>query len=74
MVERRGELRLAQEPGAEVRLADGRRQQLQRGLATEADMLRAIHDARGAAPERLHDPVAAELGPDPVVRRHSHEL
>ena len=74
MVEGRGELRLAQEPAAEIGLAESRRQQLQRRRAAESDVLRAVDDARPAASERLDDAIPAELGPDPTVRLHAHEL
>ena len=74
MVERGGELRLAQEALAEVRLADPGREQLQRGLPPQPDVLGPVDDARAAAAERLEDPVAAELGPDAPVESHRDDL
>ena len=74
MVQRRGELRLPQEPAREVGLADPGDQELQRRGAPEPDVLGPVDDAHAAAPERLLDQVAAELGSDPPIDPHSSEF
>jgi hypothetical protein len=74
MVERGREPRLAEEPLAEVVLSRARREELQRGAPTETHVLGAVDHARAALPDLLDDPVAAELGADPLVELHSHDL
>jgi hypothetical protein len=68
MVERRSRLRLAQEPIAEAlvprQVGD---QELERDLAAEADVLRAVHGAHAAAPEQLLEPKAGDLASRPWV-------
>ena len=73
VVERRGEPRLAQEPLAEVGLAERRGEELQRGGASEPNVLGAVDDARPAFADRLDQPVPADLGVDPPVP-HRDEL
>ena len=63
MIERRGGPRLlleARAPGGIVREFDG--QHLERDLATQAGVARAIHFAHPARPERGDDLVWAEAG------------
>ena len=74
MVESGRELRLPQEAGAEVGLAERRGQELERGRTAEADVLGQVHDARCPVSDRLDDPVAAELGPDATIWAHRHEF
>ena len=74
VVERGGELRLAQEPLAEVGLAERGREQLEGGRPAEPDVLGAVDDARRALAERLDDAIAPELGADTAVGLHLYEL
>ena len=74
VVERGGELRLAQESLAEVGLAEGRREQLKGGRPPQPDVLGAVDDARRALAERLDDAIAPELGADAAVELHLYEL
>ena len=56
--DRRGKTGLAQEPLAIRRVLRNRaQQQLQRDLAPEPEVLRAVHDPHPAAPEQRIDPV-----------------
>ena len=65
VINRRGQPRLRQEPRAKARiLGHVRRQQLQRHLAPQAQVLGAIHHAHAAATEERLDPVTPELGSD----------
>ena len=73
MVERRGQLGLAQEAVAEVGLAECRGQELERGRPPQPHLLRAIDDARPPTADRLDDAVAADLGVDAPIE-HRHEL
>src|SRR5215216_6541575 len=65
VVERGGELRLPEEAVAEVGVTDRRAALKLLTPAVQSDMLGSVHDARAAAPERLEDPVAGDLRPDP---------
>ena len=68
MIEGRRDLRLAEEPLAEaVALRELRHQELERDLAAEADVLRAVHSAHAAAPEQLLEPKAGDLASRPWV-------
>ena len=73
VVERGGQLRLAQEAVAEVGFAERRGQELERGRPPEPNLLRAVDDARAPAADRLDDPVAADLCVDAPIE-HRHEL
>src|SRR5204862_2293982 len=61
VVEGRRHLRLAQEALPEVGLADAGREELQRRLPPEPDVLGAVDDARAATPERFAEAIASEL-------------
>ena len=74
MVERRSQLRLAQEPLAVVALAERGGEQLQRGRASEPHVLGPVDDAHAAAAEQLDDPVARDLRVDATVDAHRQEL
>ena len=65
--------RLAQEPLAEVGLAERRGEELERGRPSEPNVLGAVDDARSAFADRLDQPVPANLGVDPPVP-HRDEL
>jgi hypothetical protein len=68
MLERGGEARLAQEPLAErYVLRQLRREQLQRDVAIEGEVARAVDDAHSAAAKNFVEPVASELGADPWI-------
>jgi hypothetical protein len=73
MVERGGQLRLAQEALPErlvLRQPDG--QQLQRDPPLEPQILRQVDDAHAAQAQRRLDPVTGQLRPDPRVVAHLH--
>ncbi len=79
VVERSGQLRLPQEAlVAAVRLAERRREQLQRRGPAETHVLCPVDDARPTPPERLDEPVAPhhrlEAPVDTVVDRHRPEF
>ena len=68
MLERRRQPRLAQEALAEAHvLGEVRREQLQRDVAVEREIVGAIDDAHPAAAEQRLDPVAGELASDGQV-------
>ena len=69
MIERRRDLRLAQEPLAEaLALRELRRQELQRHLAAEADVFRAVDRSHAASPEQLLQTEAGDLAPGEWIR------
>jgi hypothetical protein len=73
MVDRRGQLRLAQEAVAErFVLGQAGSQQLQRDSPLEPQILGQVDDAHAAQAEQGIDPVAGELGADPRVVAHLH--
>ena len=73
MVERRGELRLPQKPGAKVLVArELRRDHLQRNFAREALVRREKHRSHAAAREHGFDRVAAERLVDVGAHRSRH--
>jgi hypothetical protein len=74
VVERGRDLGLAQETLAEIGLAQPRREELERGRPLQPHVLGPVDDARPAAPQRLHEAVAAELRSDPPIDRHRGEL
>jgi hypothetical protein len=73
VVDRRGQLRLPQEPVAERRvLGEVRGEELERDPPLEAQVLGQVDDAHPAEAEQRLDPLAVELGADPPVVRHVH--
>ena len=73
MVERGGELGLAQEPLAEsLVLGQLGREQLERDLALQARVVRPVDDAHAAPAEQRLDPIAEQLRADPRVYRKRH--
>src|SRR5947208_12422357 len=75
VVERRGEPRLPQEALPEADVArELRRQQLQRDVALERKLVRAIDDAHASASEQRVDAVSGELGSDGVLLGHCASL
>ena len=73
MVDRRGELRLAQEPVTErLVLGEAGGEQLERDPPLEPQVLGQVDDAHPAEAEQRLDPVAGELGADPRVVAHLH--
>ena len=65
MVERGGQPRLGQEPLAEALVVGQlRREQLQRHVAVEREIVGAVDDAHPAAAEQRLQPVAGELRAD----------
>ena len=65
--------RLAQEPLAErLVLGQLRREQLERDLPLQPQVLGQVDDAHPAPAEQRLDPVAGELGADPRVVAHLH--
>ncbi len=65
MLERCREPRLAQEALAERAVrGELRREQLQRDVAVEREIVRAVDDAHPTAPDDRLDPVPSELGAD----------
>ena len=73
MVDRRGQLRLAQE-AVTKRFVSGQAggQQLQRDLPLEPQILGQVDDAHAAEAQQRLDPIAGELGADPRVLAHLH--
>ena len=73
MVDRGGQLRLAQEAIAErLVLGEARSEQLEGDLPLEPQILGQVHDAHAAEAQQRLDPVAGELGADPRVVAHLH--
>ena len=73
VVDRRGQLRLAQEAVTErLVLGEPGSQQLQRDTPLEPQILGQVDDAHAAPAQRRLDPVAGELGADPRVVAHLH--
>ena len=73
MVDRRGQLRLAQEAVTErLVLGEARSQQLERDLPLEPQILGQVDDAHAAQAQQRLDPIAGELGADPRVVAHLH--
>ena len=73
MVDRRSQLRLAQEAVAErLVLGEARSEQLERDLPLEPQILGQVDDAHAAQAQQRLDPVAGELGADPRVVAHLH--
>src|SRR5262249_6913247 len=73
MVEGGGELRLRQEALAEARtLGEVRGEQLERDVAVESGVARAVDTAHPAAAEQHLDSVAEEVAADARVRRDRH--
>ena len=73
MVDRRGQLRLAQEAVAErLVLGEAGSQQLERNLPLEPQILGQVDDAHAAPAQQRLDPIAGELGADPRVVAHLH--
>ena len=73
MVDRRGQLRLAQEAVTErFVLGEAGSQQLERNLPLEPQILGQVDDAHAAPAQQRLDPVAGELGADPRVVAHLH--
>ena len=65
MLERRGHPRLGQEPLAERDVfGEVRREQLQRDVAVEREIVGAVDDAHPAAAEERLQPVAGKLRSD----------
>jgi hypothetical protein len=73
MVERRSELRLAEEPLAKgIVFTQLRREELQRNLSLQAKIVCAVDDAHPAAPEDALEVVLAEVRSDAVLRQDRH--
>ncbi len=73
MVDRRGQLRLAQEAVTErLVLGEAGSQQLERNPPLEPQILGQVDDAHAAQAEQRLDPIAGELGADPRVVAHLH--
>ena len=73
MVDRRGQLRLAQEWASErLVLGEPPRQQLERDLPLEPQVLGQVDDAHAAPAQQRLDPVTGELSTDPRVVAHLH--
>ena len=73
MVDRRGQLRLAQEAVTErFVLGEAGSQQLERNPPLEPQILGQVDDAHAAPAQQRLDPVAGELGADPRVVAHLH--
>ena len=73
MIDRRGELRLAEEAVAEgVVLCETSSEQLECHPPLQTEVLGEIHDAHPAPAEQRLDPVAGELGADPRVAAYLH--
>ena len=73
MVDRRRQLRLAQEAVAErLVLGETGGEQLERNPPLEPQVLGEVDDAHAAQAEQRLDPVAGELGTDPGVVGHLH--
>ena len=73
MVDRRGQLRLAQEAVTErFVLGEAGGKQLERDLPLEPQILGQVDDAHAAPAQQRLDPIAGELGADPRVVAHLH--
>ena len=73
MVDRRGQLRLAQEAVAErLVLGEAGGQQLERNPPLEPQILGQVDDAHASPAEQRLDPVTGKLGADPRVVGHVH--
>ena len=73
MVDRRGQLRLAQEAVAErLVLGEAGSEQLERNPPLEPQIFGQVDDAHATPAEQRFDPVAGELGTDPRVVGHVH--
>jgi serine/threonine protein kinase len=73
MIERRGGLRLAEEPLAEaLALRKLRHQELQRHFAPEPDVLRPVDRSHPAAPEQLLQPETGDLAARTWIRSDRH--
>ena len=73
MIDRRGQLRLAQEAVTErLVLGEAGSEQLERNPPLEPQILGQVDDAHAAQAEQRHDPIAGELGADPGVVAHLH--
>ena len=73
VVDRRRELRLAEEAVAERPvLGEGGGQQLHRDLPLESEIFGQVDDAHAPRAQQRVDPVAGELGADPRVVAHLH--
>ena len=73
MVDRRGQLRLAQEAVTErLVLCEVRGQELERNPPLEPQILSQVDDAHAAPAEQRLDPIAGKLGADPRVVGHVH--
>ena len=73
MVDRRGQLRLAQEAVTErLVLGEARGQQLERNLPLEPQILGQVDDAHAAQAQQRLDPIAGKFGADPRVVAHVH--
>ena len=73
MVDRRGQLRLAQEPVTErLVLGEARSEQLEGNLPLEPQILGQVDDAHATDAQQRLDPVAGKLGADPGVVGHAH--
>ena len=73
MIDRRGELRFAQEAVPErLVLGESGSQQLERNPPLEPQILGQVDDAHAAQAEQRHDPIAGELSADPGVVAHLH--
>ena len=73
MVDRRGQLRLAQEAITERRVLDETgSQQLERNSPLQPQILGHVDDAHAAPAKQRLDPIAGEFGADPRVVAHLH--
>ena len=73
MVDRRGQLRLAEEAVAErAVLGEACGEQLERNPPLEPQILGEVDDAHAAPAQQRLDPIAGELGADPRVVAHLH--
>ena len=75
VVDRRGQPRLAQEPLAEAHvLGQLRREDLQRDVAVEREVVGAVDDAHPAAAEQRLQPVAGQLRAETRIHAHRAHL
>ena len=73
MVDRRGQLRLAQEAATErFVLGESGSEQLERNPPLEPQILGHVDDAHAAPAEQRLDPITGELGASPRVVAHVH--